>query len=184
MSLQEPHKLMTEKHEGEFKDLHDIKEPDQPNANRDPITGEPGAHPVATGVGAAGVGGAATIVGGVVGGPVGAVVGAVVGSVVGGLVGKSTAEAIDPTVEDNHWRDNYSSRPYFEQGTLYEDYQDAYRTGYEGYKRYGNSGRTYSDIESDLQRDYQTNHSGRLAWEKAKYAVRDAWDRASASGNR
>jgi outer membrane lipoprotein SlyB len=73
---------------------------DDKDANRDPISGQPGAHPVGTGIGAAGVGSAATAVGAVVGGPVGAAVGAVVGSVVGGLVGKGTAEKIDPTNPD------------------------------------------------------------------------------------
>ncbi|KGF72014.1 hypothetical protein DO97_13340 [Neosynechococcus sphagnicola sy1] len=155
--------------------------PDQINANRDPISGEPGAHPLGTGVGAAGAGTVATVVGGVVAGPVGAVVGAVVGSVVGGLAGKSTAEHINPTLEDNHWRENYSSRPYVEAGTSYEDYQLAYRTGYEGYAQYGHSGRGYSDIESDLQRDYEAKQSGNLTWEKAKHAVKDAWDRAATS---
>lgn len=58
---------------------------DQNDANRDPISGEPGSHPLGTGVGAAGAGTVGTVIGGVVGGPIGAVVGAVVGSVVGGL---------------------------------------------------------------------------------------------------
>ncbi len=154
---------------------------DQNDANRDPISGEPGAHPVGTGVGAAGAGSVATVIGGVVGGPVGAVVGAVVGSVVGGLAGKEVAEQIDPTFEDNHWRENYSSRPYVEEGSTYEDYQLAYRVGYEGYDRYAHTGQDYKDIEIALQRDYESNQTGGLAWEKAKHAVRDAWDRAVTS---
>lgn len=155
---------------------------DQNDANVDPISGQPGAHPIGTGVGAAGIGTVATVVGSVVGGPIGAVVGAVVGSVVGGLAGKSTAEQINPTFEDNHWRENYSSRPYVEQGATYEEYQYAYRVGYEGYDRYGNTGRNYSDVEPDLQSYYETtNQQGKLTWDKAKYAVRDAWDKAAAS---
>jgi hypothetical protein len=71
------------------------------DTNPDPITGQPGAHPLGTGVGAAGVGSVATVVGAAVGGPVGAVVGAVVGSVAGGLVGKGTAESLNPSSEDN-----------------------------------------------------------------------------------
>ena len=71
------------------------------DTNPDPITGQPGAHPLGTGVGAAGVGGVSTVVGGVVAGPVGAVVGAVVGSVAGGLAGKGTAESLNPSSEDN-----------------------------------------------------------------------------------
>lgn len=67
--------------------------------NADPITGEPGAHPVGTGVGAAGgaVAGAAV---GAIGGPVGAIVGGAVGAVVGGLAGKGAAEAVNPTEEE------------------------------------------------------------------------------------
>jgi hypothetical protein len=162
-----------------------VVQPDQTDANRDPISGEPGAHPLGTGVGAAGAGGIATVVGGVVGGPVGAVVGAVVGSVVGGLAGKSTAEQINPTFEDNHWRENYSSRSYVDKDKTYEDYQPAYRIGYDGYDRYGHTGREYNDIESDLQRDYESNQQGgSLSWEKAKHAVKDAWERASSSVKR
>jgi uncharacterized protein (TIGR02271 family) len=66
------------------------------NTNRDPITGEPRAHPVGTGAGAAagGVTGAAV---GMAGGPIGAGVGAAVGAVAGGLAGKGTAEHFNPT---------------------------------------------------------------------------------------
>lgn len=160
---------------------NDVKVVDQNDANRDPISGEPGAHPLGTGVGAAGAGGVATVIGGVVGGPVGAVVGAVVGSVIGGLAGKGTAEQINPTFEDNHWRENYTSRSYVEKGAAYEDYQPAYRTGYEGYDRYGQTGRQYNDIEMDLKRDYEANQTGNLTWDKAKHAVKDAWERASSS---
>jgi uncharacterized protein (TIGR02271 family) len=64
--------------------------------NRDPITGEPGSHPVGTGAGAA-IGGAAGAAAGSVAGPVGTGVGAVAGAVVGGLGGKAAGEKFDPT---------------------------------------------------------------------------------------
>lgn len=56
----------------------------------DPITGEPGAHPVGVGVGAlsAGVAGAAI---GSIGGPIGVLIGAAIGAVAGGLAGKEVA---------------------------------------------------------------------------------------------
>lgn len=156
--------------------------PDQLEANLDPISGEPGAHPLGTSVGAAGVGSVATVVGSVVAGPVGALVGAVVGSVVGGLAGKSTAEKINPTFEDEHWRDNYGSRPYVEKGAVYADYQHAYRAGYEGFDRYGHNGCSYEDIEPRLRRDYEETQNGAgMSWERAKQAVRDAWERAATS---
>lgn len=156
---------------------NDRKNFDDKNANLDPITGEPGAHPVGTGVGAAGAGAIGMAVG-AVGGPVGAAVGAVVGSVVGGLVGKSAAEKINPTVEDEYWRNNHASQPYFEKEHTYNDYQPAYRAGYEGYDRYGSTGRTYEDAEPDLRSDYEKNRGGvGLAWDKAKHATKDAWHR-------
>jgi len=152
---------------------------DPTDANADPITGEPGAHPIGTGIGAAGAGTAGAAIGGVVGGPIGAVVGAVVGSVVGGLAGKGVAEQINPTMEEEYWRTNYSSRSYVDKQEKYEDYQPAYRTGYEGYSRY--AGRTYDEVEPDLRRDYETNHSAGLGWEKAKHAVKDAWQRVESA---
>ncbi len=152
-----------------------VKETD---ANIDPISGETGAHPVGTGIGAAGAGAAGAAIGGAIGGPVGAVVGAVVGAFSGGLAGKSVAEAIDPTVENAYWQNNYSDRPYVETDTSYEDYQPAYRTGYEGYSRYSGTGKSFNELEDDLQRDYEANRGkSDMKWEKAKHATRDAWDR-------
>ena len=71
---------------------------DADSMNRDPITGEPGAHPVGTAVGATAGAVAAGAAVGSVAGPVGTVVGAVVGAVAGGAAGKGVAETVDPTV--------------------------------------------------------------------------------------
>lgn len=67
------------------------------SANLDPLSGEPGAHPVGTGLGAAAGGMAAGAAAGTVVGPVGTVLGAAAGAVVGGLAGKGVAEKVDPT---------------------------------------------------------------------------------------
>ncbi|CAN5624008.1 hypothetical protein BH09PSE5_BH09PSE5_41180 [soil metagenome] len=71
--------------------------PDVEAENRDPISDEPGAHPVGTGVGAAAGGVAVGAAIGTIAGPIGTAVGAAVGAVVGGLAGKAVAETIDPT---------------------------------------------------------------------------------------
>jgi uncharacterized protein (TIGR02271 family) len=157
--------------------VHENQNIDEQDANRDPISGEAGAHPVGTGVGAAGAGAAGTVIGGLLGGPVGAVVGAVVGSVVGGLAGKGVAENINPTEEDNYWRHNYTNRDYVEPERTYEDYQPAYQTGYEGFARHGgDEGKTYEEVEPELQSEYEKKPSAAsLPWEKAKVATRDAW---------
>jgi hypothetical protein len=147
--------------------------PKQPDANRDPITGAPGAHPVGTGMGAA-AGGAAGAAIGSVAGPAGTLVGAAVGAIAGGLAGKGVAEMVDPTVEDAYWRGQYSKEPYFSKDYSYDDYAPAYRTGYEGRVKY--DGRKFDEIESDLQADYK-RHNGKLDWVDVKDATRNAWDR-------
>ena len=147
-----------------------------PDSNPDPITGAPGSHPVGTGLGAAAGGAVAGAAAGAVGGPVGAVAGAAVGAVVGGLAGKGVAEGLNPTLEDAYWRDNYTKEPYYVEGRTYDDYAPAYRTGYEARTRY--AGRSWSDVESDVERDYYANRgNGRLEWQDARDATRAAWHR-------
>jgi hypothetical protein len=146
------------------------------DANRDPITGAPGAHPVGTGVGAAAGGAAPGAAVGSVAGPVGAAVGIVAGAVVGGLAGKGVAEKVDPTVEDAYWRDNYLKRQYVDKGASYETYRPAYRVGYEGRAKY--QGKRYEEVEADLQREYERSRAKEAAtWDKARFAARDAWER-------
>ena len=148
------------------------------NENRDPITGAPGAHPVGTGIGAALGGAAAGAATGTIAGPVGTVIGAAVGAVVGGLAGKTVAEQIDPTRESAYWQENYSSRPYVERGSSFDDYGPAYGYGVDAYSRY--PGRAFEDVEPDLSRDWDTvRGSSTLSWDRAKNASRDAWQRVS-----
>ena len=153
-------------------------QPDKGSANRDPITGAPGSHPVGTGLGAAAGGMAAGAAAGTVAGPVGTVVGAAIGAVAGGLAGKGIAEKIDPTIEEAYWRENYVSRPYVNKTYSYDDYGPAYMYGVDNYSRY--QGRKFEDIESELGRDWQrAKGKSRLAWEDAKYATKDAFHRVS-----
>ncbi|MBL8879764.1 MAG: hypothetical protein JNG88_11650 [Phycisphaerales bacterium] len=157
-----------------------INKRDDNPANRDPITGAPGAHPVGVGVGAA-AGGVAGAAAGSIGGPVGAAVGAGVGAVVGGLAGKGAAEQIDPTVEDAYWRENYAHRPYVPSGAPYTAYRPAFQFGWESKDRY--PGKKYDEIESDLEREWtRSEHSSTLPWDKARPAVKDAWGRCGACG--
>jgi phage tail tape-measure protein len=149
-----------------------------PDANRDPITGAPGSHPVGTGLGAAAGGMAAGAAAGTVAGPIGTMAGAAVGAVVGGLMGKAAGEALDPTVEDEYWRSNYTKEPYYQSGTTFDDYAPAYRTGYQGRAQYRD--RDFTDVESDLEASYnRAKGNSKLKWEQAKSATRAAWDRVS-----
>ena len=67
------------------------------HTNPDAITGAPGSHPGATGIGSAS-GAAVGAALGAIGGPVGAIIGGVAGAAVGGGVGHSAGEANDPSL--------------------------------------------------------------------------------------
>ena len=147
------------------------------DANRDPISGAPGAHPVGVGIGAAAGGAAAGAAVGTVAGPVGTAVGAAIGAVAGGLIGKGIAERIDPTVEDAFWRENYLHEPYYEAGRQYADYEPAYRAGYEVRSRYGEP-RTFDEVERDIEAEYNRRRAANgLSWDQARRPARAAWDR-------
>jgi hypothetical protein len=157
-----------------------ISDAENRDANRDPITGAPGAHPVGVGVGAAGGGVTGAAIGAAVGGPVGAAAGAVVGAVSGGLAGKGVAEKIDPTVEHEYWRGEYSTRPYVTKGTPYDHYGPAYEYGWESYAHCRTKDTEFSDVEPELQQNWESHRgTSPLDWEHAKDASRDAWDRAA-----
>jgi uncharacterized protein YjbJ (UPF0337 family) len=168
-----------------MKDEKDIKHKGldpTPDSNPDPITGEKGSHPV--GVAAGGTGGAVTgaAVGGAVGGPVGAVIGAAVGAVAGGLAGKGVAEAVNPTVEEAYWKEEYKNRPYYKTGTDYDTYQPYYKYGYESAGRPEYRGRKFDEVEKQLESEWP-NYRGtaRGDYREFKGATRDAFERASSS---
>jgi hypothetical protein len=155
---------------GMAKDEHDHDE------NRDPITGEHGAHPVGTGAGAAVGGGLAGAAAGMAAGPVGTVAGAVIGGVVGGLAGKEIAEQIDPTVEEHYWRNEYTFRDYYDPMIGYDEVGPAYQYGWESRAEYGE--RKWEEVEPDLAHEWPERcGKSTLDWGRARPATRDAWDR-------
>ncbi|MFN2507200.1 MAG: hypothetical protein ABR589_00310 [Chthoniobacterales bacterium] len=151
---------------------------DNANKNPDPVTGEPGSHPIGAAVGAAGGGLTGAAIGAVVGGPAGAAIGAVVGGIAGAYSGKGVAETMNPTVEEQYWRENHPTQPWASPESTYEHYAPAYRTGYEGVRKY--AGKSYEQIEGDLARDYEKHDANpAIPWDRARPAVRAAWDRVS-----
>lgn len=143
------------------------------DANNDPLTGEPGAHPVGVGVGAVAGGMAAGAAVGTVAGPIGTAVGAAVGAVAGGLMGKGVAEGIDPTAEDAYWRENYRSKDYA-AGRAYDDFGPAYGYGVSHYQR----DRSFEDVEPEMAEGWMgARGQSTLGWGEASAAARDAWDR-------
>lgn len=145
--------------------------------NRDPITDEPGAHPVGTGIGATG-GAVAGATAGAIGGPIGVAVGGVIGAVVGGLAGKAAAEAVNPTAEEAYWRDNYSKEPYYERGREFDEYAPAYRLGVTGRTQYND----WDSAEPQLASQWESSRGGSsLSWPQAQHASRAAWNRVDSN---
>lgn len=150
--------------------------------NEDPISGEPGSHPV--GVAGGGIGGAAAgaAVGGALGGPVGAVIGGAIGTVAGGAVGKGIAEAVDPTLEGEYWRHEYPNRPYYRAERPYEDFEPAYRYGWESAANPEFSGRSFEEVESGLKTNWPSyceleESEESSDWSEMREATRDAYNR-------
>jgi len=83
---------------------------------------------------------------------------------------------IDPTTEDNWLRENFSSRPYVKQGESFETYCPAYRYGAEAEAQH--HGKGFADVESGLRSGWEkTKHAAGMTWDRARGAVKDAYDR-------
>ena len=147
--------------------------------NADMITGEPGSHPIGTGVG--GVGGA--VAGAAIGsmaGPLGTLIGGAIGAIVGGGAGHASAEAINPTHEEAYWRAEHANANYYTAEHNFDrDLHPAYAVGYANRARYPADAR-FDDHENDLKRSWEeVKGESRMEWEQAKHASRDAWNRVS-----
>jgi hypothetical protein len=141
------------------------------------LTGEPGSHPLGTGIG--GVGGAvagATI--GSMAGPLGTLIGGAIGAVAGGGAGHASAEALDPTREEAYWRAEHANTAYYNQAHDFDrDLHPAYAVGYANRHRYPAEAR-FEDHEADLQRSWeQVKGDSNIQWTDARMASRDAWNR-------
>jgi hypothetical protein len=100
----------------------------------------------------------------------------VIGAVAGGLAGKGIAENINPTAEEEYWRENYHSRPYADAGTTYDTYHPAYQHGWEGSSKWSYD--TWDEAEPHARRDWESGQGkAALEWDRAKLAARDAWER-------
>lgn len=147
------------------------------DSNLDPITHEPGAHPVGTGVGATLGGVAAGAALGAAGGPFGAALGGVAGAVVGGLGGKAAAEAVNPTAEDAYWREAYTDEPYYDRSRTYDHYRPAYELGWSSVALYGGP---FDAAEPRISAEWDKGRTAAsLQWHEARPAVQAAYERAS-----
>lgn len=155
----------------------------QRDANRDPITGAPGSHPVGVGVGGVAGGVAAGALAGTVFGPIGTLIGAAAGTLAGAAAGKGVAERIDPTGEVEYWRTTAPTRPYYTgEHDFQRDYAGVYQAGAVARGEYPNE--SWEDAERRLQAQWDADRGdSRLDWDRARPAAQDAWERADRTYN-
>lgn len=145
--------------------------------NADPLTGEPGSHPVGTGIGTLGGATAGAAIGSM-GGPLGTLIGGVVGGVAGAVAGHASGELVSPTEEESYWREHSARMSYYNHALNYDlDYKIAYQLGYENRLHYDDN-ISFEEAENELKSKWeQIKGRSRLTWEEARWAAKDAWER-------
>lgn len=93
-----------------------------------------------------------------------------------------TARAADSVIADwdtesTYWEDNYLSRPYYQQGTSYSNYEPAYEYGVNSYNKY--NGKPFETLNnSELQSGWNDiRGESTLDWNHARDAMRDSYNR-------
>lgn len=121
-------------------------------------------------------GATAGVIAGSLAGPIGAAVGALVGAVAAGLAGNAIDESIDREIEESHWREAYSERPYVRVGETFDDFGPAYGYGVTAFILH--PGQTFEDVENALSKDWASARgASALNWDRARPATKDAWYR-------
>ncbi len=76
----------------------------------------------------------------------------------------------------NDFRNNFNTT-YANRGMTYEQYEPAYRYGYDLAEDRRYSGQDWTTIEPQIQRDWETRQPG--TWSNVRGAIRYAWDKAT-----
>ena len=91
---------------------------------------------------------------------------------------KATVQTIDLAEQEEYWKEKYKTRAYYNEGREYEDYATAFHYGWEIAAKPENAGRSFEEIEPELEKDWPTySESNQNAWRDVKDAIRDAYDR-------
>lgn len=88
-----------------------------------------------------------------------------------GRIAQSTQYGDNELDFRRHYQTTYAGT-----GRAWEDYAPAYRYGYDLSSDTRYRGRNWSEIEADVQRDWNSNNNSKT-WEDFKDAVREGWER-------
>ena len=93
----------------------------------------------------------------------------------------AVAKPNDDLSEAAHWRENFRKQAYVEQNAAFEDYGPAYAYGVTQYSRYPAG--TFDEVQDELADGwYSARGLSTLEWDRAGFAVRDAWQRLADGG--
>jgi hypothetical protein len=118
---------------------------------------------------------------GVAGGPIGLVLGGIAGAVGGWWAGHGVADAFT-SKDDVAYRTHYESSPGRLADRTYEFVSPAYAAGHLAGRNPEYAGRSYEEIEPDLQRGWSSDVAKQHGeWPAVRSYARTAFDRARAS---
>jgi len=80
---------------------------------------------------------------------------------------------------ESDFRNDYQTR-YANLGGSFDQYQPAYRYGYDMYNLPNYRGRDWATIEPEVRRDWESRQPN--TWDRFKNSIRYAWERASGAG--
>jgi hypothetical protein len=97
------------------------------------------------------------------------------GSETAGGKSDSSGGGVDPQKEAAYWREQHSKQPYAKGGS-YEQFEHAYKTGYNSFFKY--PGQNFADVEDDVALGYEEAKPGAaLPWDTVRPAVNAMCDR-------
>ena len=131
------------------------------------------------------VAGVAGLALGAVAGPVGALLGALAGSVGGWWAGREVAGALTEA-DDRHYRSQYEQAPDRLADRSYEQVRAAYVAGHLAGRNPEYAGRSFADVEEDLQRGWSGHGVAEQCgdWSAVRGYARSAFERARGAGAR
>ena len=88
-----------------------------------------------------------------------------------------------PTAEKKYWENAYKNRPYYRSGRTFDQYEPAYRYGWENATSPEFSDKSFEETESVLNQRWaaQAGSQTRPSWNDSREPARDAWNRIRAN---
>lgn len=122
---------------------------------------------------------------GSLGGPIGTVIGGIAGAIGGWWAGRAISEAASnfSHADDAHFRSDYERRAdeVSSRSRTYEAVRPAYQLGYLASRNPDYAGRSFDEIEPDLQRGWSSDASNAADWVEMRDYARTAYVRGAAS---